>query len=165
MLFMLPLGWIFCRKMEAWFTAKRKQSLWNQNTKTKPWSKISISLSPKFNASIGFHQLMSSVHPLTVLSGVSSDHIGLGPWSKLIPGLDFNLIRHIDFCVVDDMFGPHRGYITPLLLCILPSPPHVIVQVWTVSLQIKQRLEINKYCTLTEETQPLGLREYLACHQ
>lgn len=77
---------------------------------------------------------------LTVLSRVPSGHIGLRSCSKFIPGLDFDLIRHIGFCVVDDMFGPHRGHITPLLPRILQSPPHVVVQVWTISLKIKQRL-------------------------
>lgn len=93
---------------------------------------------------LAFHKLISSVYLLTVLSRVSNDHIRLRSLSKLIPGLDLNLIRHIGFCVVDNMFGPHRGHITPLLSQILPSPPHVVVQVWAISLQIKQRLEKTK---------------------
>ena len=40
---------------------------------------------------------------LTVLSRVSNDHIRLWSWSKFILGLDFDLIRHISFCVVDNM--------------------------------------------------------------
>lgn len=77
---------------------------------------------------------------LTVFSRVPNDHIGLRSCSKLIPSLDFDLIRHIGFCVVDDMFGPNRGHITPLIPRILQSPPHVVVQVWAISLKVKQRL-------------------------
>lgn len=88
---------------------------------------------------IGFHRLCL----LTVLSRVSDDHIRLRPSSKLIPGLDFDLVRHVGFCVVDDVFGPHGGHVAPLLSRILPSPPNVVVQVWAIPLQIKQRLEKN----------------------
>ena len=80
------------------------------------------------------------MYPLTVLSRVSNDHVGLRSWSKVIPGLDFDLVRHVGFCVVDDVFGAHCGHVAPLLPRVLPSPPHVVVEVWAVSLQVKEGL-------------------------
>lgn len=86
----------------------------------------------------------------TVLSGVPNDLIRLGSWSKLISGLDFDLVRHVGVRVVDHMFGPLRGHIAPLLPRVLPSPPHTVAQVWAVSLQVEQRLEGRDKIKLTE---------------
>lgn len=86
-------------------------------------------------------KLLRSQDLLTVFSRVSDDQVRLWSCSKLIPGLDFDLIRHIDFCIVDHMFGPHCGHVIPLLFNVFSSPPHSVVQVWTISFQIKERLE------------------------
>lgn len=51
---------------------------------------------------------------LTVLSGVAKDHIRFRPWSELIPGLDFDFIRHICFGVGNDVFGPRSGHVIPV---------------------------------------------------
>lgn len=102
-----------------------------------------INLRPRISVGVGFDKLISIMYLLTVLSRVSNDHIGLRSWSKLIPGLDFDLIRHIGFYVLDNMFGLHCGHITPLLPQILLSPPHAVAEVGSISLQIKQRL-MNK---------------------
>lgn len=78
---------------------------------------------------------------LTVLSRISDDNVRLGSWSQLIPGLDFYLVRHICFSVTNNVFVLRRGHVGPVVPGVFPSPPHVVLQVWAVFLQIAQRLE------------------------
>lgn len=74
---------------------------------------------------------------LTVLSRVPDDHVGLRSGSKLVPRLDFDLVRHVGVRVEDHVFGPDRGHVIPAFGRVLPSPPNAVVEVGAVSFQIE----------------------------